>query len=149
MQRSRRFSPSLKLACRSAALALLLPACRATPAPIATVRITSPVERDTVAGPAVHVTLAVSGIELAPVAEQRPGTAHHHLYLDVDVGDLAQPIPVGLPGIIHLGQAQTEFHWDSVAPGPHRIIAVLADPAHIPLRPLVVDSVRFVVRGER
>jgi hypothetical protein len=120
-------------------------ACRGTP-PVS-VSITGPQDADTVTGTAVHVTLEVSGVELAPAADQQPGTAHHHLYLDVDPGSLEAPIPLGAPGIIHLGKAQTEFHWDSVAPGEHRIIAVLGDPNHAPLRPLVADTVRFVVKA--
>ena len=118
-------------------------ACRSTP-PV-TVTITSPEAGDTVKGTAVHVTLDVSGVELAPASEQRPGTAHHHLFLDVDPGSLESPIPVGMPGIIHLGNAQTAFHWDSVAPGEHLVIAILGDPNHAPLRPLVADTVAFVV----
>jgi hypothetical protein len=52
---------------------------------------------------------------------------------------------MGMPGVIHLGLAQTEFHWHSLAPGSHRIIAVLADPAHVPIRPFVTDTVTFTV----
>jgi len=130
-----------------AAATLPATACRkaAPPAPPATVTITSPTDADTIRGSAVHVTLTVSGIELAPVAEQRPGTAHHHLFLDVDAVTGNDPIPVAVPEIVHLGQAQTAFHWDSVAPGRHRIIAVLGDPAHVPVKPLVADTVTFVV----
>lgn len=99
-------------------------------------------------GSAVHVTLSVSGVALAPASEEREGTAHHHLFLDVDTGPLDQEIPAGVTGIIHLGRAQTEFHWDSVAPGSHRIIAVLADWRHVPLVPPVTDTVRFVVQPQ-
>jgi hypothetical protein len=112
-------------------------------APDIAVRITNPAEGSTVSGTAAHITLGVSGIELAPAAEARPGTAHHHLYLDVDFPGAETAIPMGLPGVVHLGQAQTEFHWDSLAPGQHRIIAVLADPAHVPIRPWVDRTVTF------
>jgi hypothetical protein len=124
--------------------AVLLGACRRA-APVR-VTIDTPAEGDTVRGSAVHVTLTASGIELAPAAEERPGTAHHHLFLDVETGPLDQKIPAGVAGIIHLGRAQTEFHWDSVAPGPHRIIAVLGDWQHVSLVPAATDTVRFVVR---
>ena len=110
--------------------------------------IDSPAEGDTVRGAAVHVTLTASGVELAPAADERPGTAHHHLFLDVDTGPLDQKIPAGVSGIIHLGRAQTEFHWDSVAPGSHRIIAVLADWQHVPLVSAATDTVRFVVQPQ-
>ena len=125
------------------ATAGLLVACGRATRPAVT--IDTPLEGDTVRGLAVHVTLSARGIELAPAAEERAGTAHHHLFLDVDTGPLDQEIPAGVTGIIHLGRAQTEFHWDSVAAGPHRIIAVLADWRHVPLVPPATDTVRFVV----
>lgn len=100
-------------------------------------------------GSAVHIELAVNGIELAPAADQQPGTAHHHLFLDVDPTPLDQKIPPGVTGIIHLGRAQTEFHWDSVAPGPHRIIAVLADWQHVPIAGAASDTVQFVVQAQK
>lgn len=114
-------------------------------APDISVMITNPAEGSTITGSAAHITLGVSGIELAPAAEARPGTAHHHLYLDVDFPGAETSIPMGMPGVVHLGLAQTEFHWDSLAPGQHRIIAVLADPAHVPIRPFVTDTVTFTV----
>ena len=126
------------------AVAIAVAACRPA-APRVTVTITTPAAGDTIRGPAVHVTLAVTGVELAPVAEQRPGTAHHHLFLDVDAVPADGPIPLGVPGIVHLGQAQTAFHWDSIAPGRHRIIAMLGDPGHVPLQPPAADTVTFVV----
>ncbi len=125
---------------------LVVVACAKEAAPpVVTVSITSPADGDTVVGSAVNITLGVSGIELAPVAENRPGTAHHHLYLDTDLPSPENPIPMGVTGVIHLGKAQTSFHWDSVLPGPHRIITVLADPAHVPLKPLVADTINIVV----
>ena len=108
--------------------------------------IDTPAEGDTVRVIAVHVTLSAHGIELAPAADERPGTAHHHLFLDVDPTPGDQEIPAGVTGIIHLGRAQTEFHWDSVAPGSHRIIAVLGDWRHVPIATAGTDTVRFVVQ---
>jgi len=110
------------------------------------VSIDTPAAGDTVRGTAVHVTLTAQGIPLAPAADEKPGTAHHHLFLDVDPGPMDQKIPAGVTGIIHLGRAQTEFHWDSVSPGTHRIIAVLADWQHVPLPGAATDTVRFVVQ---
>ena len=127
-------------------VALVISACsREAAAPAISVEITSPTEGSTVTGSAVDIKLGVNGIELAPAAEARPGTAHHHLYLDVDFPGGEAAIPMGMAGVIHLGQAQTEFHWDSLTPGQHRIIAVLADPAHVPIRPFVTDTVTFTV----
>ena len=122
------------------AVALGVAACGRAP----TVTITAPAEGETVTAP-VNVTLGVLHVELAPAAENRPGTAHHHLFLDVEVTPLDASIPAGATGITHLGKAQTEWQYDSLARGPHRLIAVLADPAHVPLRHARADTVNFVV----
>ena len=118
-------------------------ACGRAAAP--TVQIVEPIEGATITGSRVRVVLGASGIEIAPASEQRAGTAHHHLFLDTDLTPAADTIPAGVTGIIHLGRAQTEFTFDSVSPGTHRLIAVLADPWHIATKPLAVDTVRFTV----
>ena len=143
----------------SAALTLGLAACgggaddaaeEETPPSAATagtmsVTILEPTDGATVTGPVVNVRLAAAGVPIVPAGDLTPNTGHHHLYLDVDFPATEAMIPAGAPGIIHLGQAQKDYHWESVTPGPHRIIAVLADPGHIPLRPYVTDTVNFVV----
>lgn len=127
-----------------AGVVVVAAACRGKPA--VAVRIVEPADGATVAAPRVRVVLEATGIEIAPAAEQRPGTAHHHLFLDTELTPPGDTIPSGVTGIIHLGRAQTEFTFDSVAPGPHRLIALLADPWHIPLEPLVADTVTVTVR---
>lgn len=108
--------------------------------------LASPTDGSTVAGSDVHVALQVSpGLTIAPAGTMDPGTGHHHLFLDTDLTPLDQVIPAGIPGIVHLGQAQLEHHFEGVAPGEHRIIAVVADGAHLPLNPPVVDTVHFTV----
>ena len=133
---------------RMSIAALLLAACRAggEGTPAATVTITAPASGDTITGSSVLVTLAAAGVEIAPAAEERAGTAHHHLFFDVDLTPPGDTIPAGVPNIRHLGRGQTEFTWDSVPPGPHRIIAMLADAWHVPLAPLAVDTITVVVR---
>jgi Domain of unknown function (DUF4399) len=115
-------------------------------APAVTVRIVEPSEGDTLFGSSVHVKVEAHGIEIAPAAEHRAGTAHHHLFLDMDLGSLDTAIPAGLPYIIHLGKGQSEYTFEGIVPGPHRLIAVLADPNHVALTPLVVDTVRFTLQ---
>jgi hypothetical protein len=129
-------------------MALLVAACRGGGGgpPAVSVTITAPANGDTITGSSVHVTLAVTGIEIAPASDERRGTAHHHLFFDVDLTPPSDTIPAGVANIRHLGRAQTEFTWDSVPPGPHRIIAMLADAWHVPLSPLAVDTVNVVVR---
>ncbi len=118
------------------------PAARAAPK----VRITAPQNNAVVTGTSVHVVLEAQGIEIAPASEERPGTAHHHLFLDTDLTPADVKIPQGTTGIIHLGRGQTDFTFEKVAPGAHRLIAELADFNHIPLKPPAVDTVRFTVK---
>ena len=97
-------------------------------------------------GTSVHVVLEAQGVEIAPAAEHRAGTAHHHLFLDTDLTAPDAAVPVGVPGIVHLGKGQSEYTFEGVAPGVHRLIALLADPNHVPLKPLVADTARFTVK---
>jgi hypothetical protein len=85
-------------------------------------------------------------VEIVPATVERPGTGHHHLFVDHDLTPLNDTIPRGVTGILHLGRGQTEFVLDSLKPGPHRVIAVVADWKHVPLKPPVVDTVTFTVK---
>ena len=92
------------------------------------------------------VALDVSGVRIVQAGDTTSGTGHHHLYLDADLTPADQPVP-SVPGsIIHMGDASTRYTFTGVAPGEHRIIAVVGDGVHVPLQPWVVDTVRFVVR---
>jgi hypothetical protein len=126
------------------AAALLAPTACSRSAPPG-VRIVEPTEGAVLAGPSVRVVLEATGIEIAPAAEQRAGTAHHHLFLDTDLPAPGDTIPAGVTGIIHLGRGQTEFTFEGVTPGQHRVIAVLADPWHVPIKSAATDTVRFTV----
>lgn len=120
----------------------VLSAAACAPKPAATIH--TPTEGETIPGPTVTVALGVANVQLAPAADNQPGTAHHHLFLDVDPTPLGASIPQG-EGITHLGGAQTAWRYDSLARGPHRLIAVLADPAHVPLPKGKADTVNFIV----
>jgi hypothetical protein len=109
------------------------------------VKITSPQNGATVTGP-VKVTLQATGVEIVPATVERAGTGHHHLFVDHDLTPISDTIPKGTTGILHLGRGQTEFVLDSLKPGPHRVIAVVADWRHIQLNPLVADTVTFAVK---
>lgn len=115
-------------------------------APALTVTILEPAEGAEVQGPNVTVLLTASGIEIVPAGELREGTGHHHLYLDADLTDASAPVPT-IPGqIVHLGTGASEFTFENVAPGVHRLIAVVADGLHVPIQPWVVDTVTFTVK---
>lgn len=125
-------------------LAFVFASCAKKPAP--QVRIVQPADGDTLTTAEVHVVLEAQGVEIVPATEKRPGTGHHHLFLDGDVTPLDETIPQGVTGIIHLGRGQSDFTFTDVAAGEHRLIAVVADGDHVPLKPPVVDTVRFVVQ---
>src|SRR5438132_11921738 len=121
---------------------LLLPAAAAAQAGHAKVKIVAPANGATVSAP-VKVVLEATGVEIAPATVERPGTGHHHLFVDHDLTPVDDTIPRGVTGILHLGRGQTEFVLASLKPGPPRVIAVVADWKHVPLKPPVVDTVRF------
>ena len=134
----------LALALGAAALLPGAAPAQATPS-AAKVKITAPTNGATVTAP-VKITLTAIGVEIVPATVERPGTGHHHLFVDHDVTPVNDTIPRGVTGILHLGRGQTEFVLDSLKPGPHRVIAVVADWKHVPLKPLVVDTVTFTVK---
>ena len=109
------------------------------------VKITSPQNGATVTNP-VKITLQATGVEIVPATVERPGTGHHHLFVDHDLTGVNDTIPKGTTGILHLGRGQTEFVLDSLKAGPHRLIAVVGDWRHVPLHPLVADTVTFTVK---
>jgi len=114
--------------------------------PVPTVTILEPAEGSEATGPSVAVRLTAAGVEIVPAGEPVPGTGHHHLYLDADLTEGDQPVP-SVPGrIIHLGTGASEYTFENVTPGAHRLIAVVADGLHVPLQPWVVDTVTFTVR---
>lgn len=118
----------------------------AAPESQGSVTIVAPATGDTVDGPAVTVRLATEGVRIVLAGDTTTGTGHHHLYLDDDLTPGDVPIPT-VPGrIIHMGDGSTEYTFEDVAPGEHRLIAVVGDGVHVPLQPWVVDTVTFVVR---
>jgi hypothetical protein len=110
-----------------------------------TVRITSPMNGATVSNP-VTIKLVARGVRIAPASDQSTSSTHHHLFVDQDSKWLNDTIPQGSPGIIHLAGGQKELVLDSLPPGRHRVIALLARWDHVPLYPLVADTVVFTVK---
>ncbi len=110
------------------------------------VTIAQPMSGSTVMGSSVTVQLTVMGVPIVPAGELTPLTGHHHLYLDADQTAAGAPVPTVPGSIVHMGDGSSEFTFEDVAPGEHRLIAVVADGVHIPLQPWVVDTVTFTVR---
>lgn len=114
--------------------------------PGAVVRIASPADGAEVQGPQVTVVLETQNLPIVPAADTTPGTGHHHLFLDDDVSAPGQVIPTIEGRVVHMGTGVSEYTFENVAPGEHRLIAVVADWMHVPLMPWVVDTIRFTVR---
>ena len=115
-------------------------------APVGTVTILEPAEGAVVEGSTVTVRLSVTGFPIVEAGDMTPGTGHHHLYLDADLTSASEPVPTVPGSIIHMGDASSVYTFENVSPGEHRLIAVVADGAHFPLQPWVVDTVTFTVR---
>lgn len=109
------------------------------------VEIVAPADGDTVSLP-VTVRLTATGITIAPATGVREeGIGHHHLLINLDGTPDGEPIPAA-PGYVHLGSGVSEYVLDSLPPGEHRIIAILAWGDHVPIEGSRRDTVRFVVR---
>jgi hypothetical protein len=113
-------------------------------APPMTVEITAPLNGATVSSP-VSIKLKSTGVRIAPASDEKAGSTHHHLFVDHELTWLNDTIPQGSTGIYHLARGQKEFVLD-LKPGTHRVIALLARWDHVPLNPLVADTVTFTVK---
>jgi hypothetical protein len=105
--------------------------------PGASVWFVEPQEGATVRSP-VHVVFGISGMELAPAGDQRPGTGHHHLIVDAPLPPFDAPIPKD-DHHLHFGNAQTEADL-TLAPGPHTLQLLLGDHLHVPHEPPVYSA---------
>jgi len=110
------------------------------------VEILSPQEGETVPGPEVTVRLEAHDFTVVRAGDMTPNSGHHHVFLDRDLSPLGAPIPAETGRIVHLGDGSSEVVLAGVPPGPHVLITMVGDATHVPLEPLVVDTVRFEVR---
>jgi hypothetical protein len=127
---------------------VVLSACgpsKAPSTPAMGVRIVEPAEGATVALP-FTIRLEATGVNVVPADGQAtPGQGHHHLFFDIapTAGDSVIPKSAE---IIHLGSGASEFTVETLAPGPHRVIAVFANGAHIPITRVATDTLNVTVR---
>jgi hypothetical protein len=118
---------------------------RAAEAPVARVAIVAPAEGDST-GPSVVVRLTATGVRVVPATGLRVALeGHHHVFLDVDPVVPDSVIRTG-PGIFHIGSGADSVRLDSLAPGPHRLIAQFAFGDHVPMVTVRADTIFFIVR---
>jgi len=117
---------------------------KAPSTPARGVRIVEPAQGATVKLP-FTVRLEATGVRIVPADGQRtPGEGHHHLFFDVSPTAGESAIPK-TDQIVHLGSGAADFRVETLTPGAHRIIAVVADGAHIPLAGAAADTVDVTV----
>lgn len=110
------------------------------------VEILSPADGDTVSLP-FTVRLGSAGVEIVPASGVREeGKGHHHIVFD-DGQPIDDSQPLGTPpSVIHLGDGSAERVIETLTPGPHRIVAILAWGDHVPMTDVKRDTVTVVVR---
>jgi len=109
------------------------------------VEITEPVDGAVLEAGPVLVRLEAHGFTVVPAGDTTPNSGHHHLFLDRDVSPAGEPIPQEPGHIIHLGTGVSEYTFEAVEPGEHRLIAVVGNAVHVPVDPPLVDTIRITV----
>ncbi len=91
-------------------------------------------------GDSLRVLFGAFGATVVPATGSRvDGEVHHHLFVDVDVTPEGEPVPKS-EGIYHLGDGADSL-WIALAPGRHRLIAVLAWGDHVPVTGASRDTI--------
>jgi hypothetical protein len=91
-------------------------------------------------GDSVTVVFGAFGATVVPATGTRvEGEVHHHLFVDVDVTPDGEPVPKR-EGIYHLGDGADSVRI-ALAPGSHRLIAVLAWGDHVPVAGASRDTI--------
>jgi hypothetical protein len=152
MTTPRRYPSRLTPVCLAAATVALAscggerPGQQAAQAPAPRAIILQPASGDTV-GPEVRVVLGAEGVEVVAADGRRvEALGHHHLFIDTDVTSTGAAIPAGVAGIVHIGTGAGESTVSGLAPGEHRIIAVLAYGNHLPMVGVGTDTVLVLVK---
>ena len=111
------------------------------------IRITAPENCAHVAGPDVEIAWEAPGLTIVPAAEAQEETDYHaHFIVDGAYAVVeGAPIPAE-DGILHT--AANPVLVEGLAPGPHTIQLVIANPGHIPIADLARPTVTVVVGGE-
>jgi len=121
----------------------------AAPSPTgATLKILSPTAGGTVGLGAVKVSVNYAGPTLVPGPEAKKLDDYHlHYFLDEDANGFVQgarPIPTGNPHIIH--SAAKEVTFENVGNGAHTVAVVMSGNNHIPVNPILIDTVSFTAQ---
>jgi hypothetical protein len=115
-----------------------------------TVAFAQPAAGATVTSP-VEACLTASGVTIEKSGDVHAGAGHHHVLVDPTPAEIAALSTVPLAAIakdethVHLGDGGSCVQL-TLAPGPHHLLAVVADGAHIPLQPPVKAELDVTVQ---
>jgi len=99
-----------------------------------------------------QVCVEVTGLTIEPSGDVKPDSGHHHLIVDPSADELAKYTAGTTDAIakddthLHLGDGTNCFTIETLAPGEHELLTVVADGAHVPLNPPVVASVTVMAK---
>ncbi len=94
----------------------------------------------TIVSDSLTVRFGAFGATVVPATGTRvEGEVHHHLFVNADVTPEGEPVPNG-EGIYHLGDGADTVRV-ALAPGRHRLIAVLAWGDHVPVEGASRDTI--------
>src|SRR4030088_2518356 len=95
----------------------------------------------------VVIRFGLRGMGIAPAAEDRENTGHHHLLIDAELPSLDQPI-LNDANHLHFDAGETEAEI-TLAPGTHTLQLLLGDKDHIAHNPPVMSPrIRIAVMEE-
>lgn len=103
----------------------------------ARVYFVTPADGDTVSSP-VHLEFGLSGMDLVPAGDKRPGSGHHHIIIDADLPPFDQPIPADAQHV-HFGDGRSMTEL-TLSPGRHTLRLLFGDYLHIPHDPPVFSE---------
>jgi hypothetical protein len=114
----------------------------------AELKIASPAANQSVGAGAVKVSVNYTGPTLVPGAEAKKLDDYHlHYFLDEDATQFTsggKSIPAGNPRIVH--SAAREVTFDNLSAGQHTITVVMSGNNHVPVTPVLTDSVTFTIQ---
>jgi hypothetical protein len=103
----------------------------------------TPADGDVISGP-VQLEFGLSGMEVAPAGDDRPGSGHHHIIIDSELPVLGLPVPAD-DHHVHFGDGRTMTEL-TLGPGQHTLQLLFADHLHIPHDPpLFSEQIRITV----
>tara|TARA_B100000029_G_scaffold516778_1_gene634069 strand:- start:3004 stop:3417 length:414 start_codon:yes stop_codon:yes gene_type:complete len=90
----------------------------------------------------IKIIFGLKNYGVAPAGIKVDFAGHHHLLIDKDLEDYAQPIPAD-NNHIHFGKGQTETTI-VLSPGSHTLQLIMGNYVHIPHNP-VIQSEKITV----